>query len=165
MALARTHQLARSLVRRQAPCLTQARQLHLTPREADHLQLHQVGALAQKRLARGLRLNQPEAVGLISTVMLEKIRDGVGVAELMQTGQQLLGRRQTLPGVPEVVQEVQVEGTFPDGTKLLTVHRPIASEDGDLELALHGSFLPAPPLSVFGNASSMIPGADRKSVV
>ena len=116
MALARTHQQARSLVRRQAPCLTQACQLHLTPREADHLQLHQVGALAQKRLARGLRLNQPEAVGLISTVMLEKIRDGVGVAELMQTGQQLLGRRQTLPGVPEVVQEVQVEGTFPDGT-------------------------------------------------
>ena len=76
MALARTHQQARSLVRRQAPCVTQARQLHLTPREADHLQLHQVGALAQKRLARGLRLNQPEAVGLISTVMLEKIRDG-----------------------------------------------------------------------------------------
>ena len=159
MALARTHQQAKTILRRQAPCLTQARQLHLTPREADHLQLHQVGALAQKRLARGLRLNQPEAVGLISTVMLEKIRDGVGVAELMHTGQQLLGRRQTLPGVPEVVQEVQVEGTFPDGTKLLTVHRPISAEDGDLELALHGSFLPAPPLSVFGNADALIPGA------
>ena len=61
--------------------------------------------------------------------------------------------------VQEVVLEVQVEGTFPDGTKLLTVHRPIASEDGDLELALHGSFLPAPPLSVFGNANTIIPGA------
>ena len=64
MALARTHQQAKTILRRQAPCVTQARQLHLTPREADHLQLHQVGALAQKRLARGLRLNQPEAVGL-----------------------------------------------------------------------------------------------------
>lgn len=157
MALARTQ--ARRVLRRHAPFISQTRALHLTPREADHLQLHQVGVLAQKRLARGLKLNQPEAVGLISTVMLEKIRDGVGVAELMETGQKLLGRRQTLPGVPELISNVQVEGTFPDGTKLLTVHRPIASEDGNLELALHGSFLPAPSLSAFGNTETVVPGA------
>jgi urease subunit gamma/beta len=112
--------------------------------------LHQVGALAQKRLARGLRLNQPEAVGLIATVVLELIRDGDHpVAELMSLGQRLLGRRQVMPGVAELVAEVQVEGTFPDGTKLVTVHHPIAAEHGDLALALHGSFLPVPALERF----------------
>ncbi|MCA9548232.1 MAG: urease subunit gamma, partial [Myxococcales bacterium] len=92
--------------------------MRLTPRELDHLALHQVGALAQKRLARGLRLNHPEAVGLIATVVLELIRDGRRVAELMDLGRQLLGRRQVLPGVAELIHDVQVEGTFPDGTKL-----------------------------------------------
>jgi urease subunit gamma/beta len=124
--------------------------MHLSPRENDKLTLHQAGVLAQKRLARGLRLNHPEAVALIATQLLELIRDGRRVAELMDLGRKLLGRRQVLPGIPELVTEVQVEGTFPDGTKLVTVHHPIAASDGDLTLALYGSFLPVPALSVFG---------------
>jgi urease len=114
------------------------------------MRITQVGQLAQRRLARGLRLNQPEAVALIASQMLEMIRDGESVATLMTAGQQLLGRRQVLPGVASMVAEVQVEGTFPDGTKLLTVHSPIAAVDGDLELALKGSFLPVPALEAFG---------------
>lgn len=124
--------------------------MHLTPRELDKLTLHQAGSLAQKRLARGLRLNHPEAVALIATVLLEFIRDGRSVAELMNLGRQLLGRRQVLPGVPELIAEVQVEGTFPDGSKLVTVHHPIAASDGNLSLALHGSFLPTPDPALFG---------------
>jgi urease subunit gamma/beta len=123
--------------------------MHLSPRELDKLALHQAGFLAQKRLARGLRLNHPEAVALIATVILEFIRDGKSVAELMNLGRQLLGRNQVMPGVPEMIYDVQVEGTFPDGSKLVTVHHPIAREDGDLKLALHGSFLPVPDVSVF----------------
>jgi urease subunit gamma/beta len=123
--------------------------MHLTPREIDKLTLHQAGFLAQKRLARGLRLNHPEAVALLATQLLELIRDGRRVSELMELGRRMLGRRQVLPGIPELVSEVQVEGTFPDGTKLVTVHHPIAAQDGDLALALHGSFLPVPALSAF----------------
>lgn len=123
--------------------------MHLTPRELEKLMLHNVGFLAQKRLARGVRLNHPESIAMIATQVLEFIRDGRGVAELMDLGKQLLGRRQVMAGVPEMVTEVQVEGTFADGTKLVTVHHPIAAEDGNLELALHGSFLPVPDLSVF----------------
>lgn len=100
--------------------------------------------MAQKRLARGLRLNHPEAVALIATQLLEFIRDGSSVAELMNLGRKFLGRNQVMAGVPSLITEVQVEGTFPDGTKLVTVHHPIASEDGDLALALQGSFLPVP---------------------
>jgi len=118
--------------------------MHLTPSELDRLSLHQAGALAQKRLARGLRLNYPEAVALIATQILEFIRDGRAVAELMDTGRRLLGRADVMEHVPEMLTEVQVEGTFPDGTKLVTIHHPIASEQGDLTLALHGSFLPVP---------------------
>jgi urease subunit gamma/beta len=100
--------------------------MHLAPRERDKLTLVEVGLLAQRRLARGLRLNHPETVGLIALVVLELIRDGThSVADLMQTGRTLLGRRQVLPGIPDLVAEVQVEGTFPDGTKLVTVHEPI----------------------------------------
>jgi len=123
--------------------------MHLSPRELDKLTLHQAGSLAQKRLARGLRLNYPEAIALIATVLLEFIRDGKSVATLMNLGRQLLGRNQVMPGVPEMIYDVQVEGTFPDGSKLVTVHHPIASENGDLDLALHGSFLPVPKLSAF----------------
>jgi urease subunit gamma/beta len=123
--------------------------MHLSPREIDKLRLHNAGFLAQKRLARGLPLNYPEAVALIATQLLEFIRDGKSVAELMDTGRQLLGRNQVLPGVSQMITEVQVEGTFPDGTKLVTVHHPIARDDGDLALALYGSFLPVPELSVF----------------
>jgi len=133
--------------------------MHLTPREIDKLLLHQAGTLAQKRLARGLRLNQPEAVALIATVLLELIREGRTVAELMDLGRRLLGRRQVMAGVAELVPEVQVEGTFPDGSKLVTVHHPIAALDGDLALALHGSFLPVPPKAVFGElAEEPVPG-------
>jgi urease subunit gamma/beta len=115
--------------------------MHLTPREIDKLMLHQAGALAQKRLARGLRLNYVEATALIAAQLLEFIRDGRTVAELMDLGRRLLGRADVLEGVPEMVGEVQVEGTFPDGTKLVTVHHPIVAERGDMALALYGSFL------------------------
>ncbi len=108
--------------------------MHLTPRDLDKLVLHGAGFLAQKRLARGLRLNYPEAVALIATQLLELIRDGRGVAELMDLGRRMLGRAQVMAGVPELVSEVQVEGTFPDGTKLVTVHHPIALESGDVAL-------------------------------
>jgi urease subunit gamma/beta len=118
--------------------------MHLTPHELDKLALHQAGYLAQKRLARGLRLNYPEAVALISAQVLELIRDGRSVAELMDLGRQMLGRADVMEHVPEMIVEVQVEGTFPDGTKLVTVHHPIAAEHGDLSLALYGSFLPVP---------------------
>jgi urease subunit gamma/beta len=131
--------------------------MHLTPREIDKLTLHQAGFLAQKRLARGLRLNQPEAVALVATQLLELIRDGRRVAELMDLGRKLLGRRQVMAGVPELVTEVQVEGTFPDGTKLVTVHHPIAARDGDLALALYGSFLPVPALAAFGEDAAPAP--------
>src|SRR5215208_1724801 len=123
--------------------------MHLSPRELDKLLLHNAGFLAQKRLARGVRLNHPETVALIATVVLERIRDGSSVAELMDLGRRLLGRRQVMAGVPEMVHEVQVEGTFLDGTKLVTVHHPIAAADGDLALALYGSFLPVPPFTAF----------------
>ena len=118
--------------------------MHLTPREIDKLVLHGAGSLAQKRLARGLRLSYPEAVALLATVLLELIRDGRGVAELMDLGRRILGRAQVMAGVPGLVAEVQVEGTFPDGTKLVTVHHPIALTQGELSLALYGSFLPQP---------------------
>ena len=124
--------------------------MHLAPREIEKLMLHNAGCLAQKRLARGVRLNYPESIALIATQILEFIRDGRSVAELMDLGRQFLGRRQVQDGVPGMIHEVQVEGTFPDGTKLVTVHHPIAAEDGNLELALYGSFLPVPELSVFG---------------
>lgn len=124
--------------------------MYLTPHELDKLTLHQAGFLAQKRLARGRRLNYPEAVALIATQLLELIRDGRSVAELMNLGKQMLGRRQVMAGVPEMIPDIAVEGTFPDGTKLVTVHSPIVREDGDLALALYGSFLPVPALDVFG---------------
>jgi urease subunit gamma/beta len=123
--------------------------MHLAPRDIDKLLLHNAGFLAQKRLARGLRLNYPESVALIATQLLEFIRDGRSVSELMELGRKFLGRNQVMSGVPEMIAEVQVEGTFPDGTKLVTVHHPIASEHGDLTLALHGSFLPVPALTLF----------------
>jgi len=123
--------------------------MHLSPREIDKLLLHNAGFLAQKRLARGLCLNHPESVALIATQLLEFIRDGRSVAELMDVGRRFLGRNQVMPGVPEMIAEVQVEGTFPDGSKLVTVHHPIAAEHGDLALALYGSFLPVPDLAKF----------------
>jgi urease subunit gamma/beta len=105
--------------------------------------------LAQKRLARGLRLNYTEAVALIATQLLELIRDGRAVAELMDLGRRLLGRAHVLDGIPAMIREVQAEGTFEDGTKLVTVHDPIVLDDVDLALALHGSFLPVPAPGTF----------------
>ena len=132
--------------------------MFLSPQEIDKLMLHQVGFLAQKRLARGTRLNHPESVALIATQLLELIRDGRSVAELMDLGKQLLGRRQVMDGVPEMIHDVQVEGTFPDGSKLVTVHRPIVRDDGDLALALYGSFLPVPALTSFAQPHDGLPG-------
>jgi urease subunit gamma/beta len=134
--------------------------VHLTPRELDKLVLHGAGSVAQKRLARGLRLSYPEAVALIATVLLERIRDGASVSELMDEGRRYLGRSEVMPGVAELVAEVQVEGTFRDGTKLVTVHAPIASEQGDLALALYGSFLPVPERALFDDEfAGLVPGA------
>ena len=128
--------------------------MHLAPRDLEKLVLHGAGVVAQKRLARGLRLNYPEAVALIATQILELIREGRAVADLMDAGRRLLGRVHVMDGVAEMIVEVQVEGTFPDGTKLVTVHRPVALDRVDLALALHGSFLPVPADSLFPDVAS-----------
>ena len=99
--------------------------MHLTPREIDKLLISSAAELSRRRRARGLRLNYPEAVALITAELLEAIRDGRSVSELMEYGATILKRDDVMEGVPEMVEEVQVEGTFPDGTKLVTVHRPI----------------------------------------
>jgi urease subunit gamma len=99
--------------------------MELTPREKDKLLLYTAGLVAERRLARGLKLNYPEAVALISMEILEGARDGKSVAELMQLGRLVLTRDQVMDGIAEMVDEVQVEATFPDGTKLVTVHEPI----------------------------------------
>ncbi|XP_047249791.1 urease isoform X3 [Capsicum annuum] len=134
--------------------------MNLVPREIEKLMLHNAGYLAQKRLARAQPLNYTEAVALIAAQVLEFVRDGdKSVAELMDMGRQLLGRRQVLPMVPHMLDTVQVEGTFPDGTKLITIHDPISCENGNLDLALHGSFLPVPPQDKFPVLEdSKIPG-------
>jgi urease subunit gamma/beta len=135
--------------------------MHLTPRDLDKLVLHGAGVLAQKRLARGLRLNYPEAVALIATQVLELVRDGRSVAELMDLGRRILGKAHVLEGVAEIMTEVQVEGTFPDGTKLVTIHRPIDLEQVDLFLAFYGSFLPIPHAQSFAQRSAsaaVLPG-------
>jgi urease subunit gamma len=99
--------------------------MDLTPREKDKLMIYVAAMVARDRKARGLKLNHPEAVALITAEVLEGIRDGRGVAELMQYGRTILGRSDVMDGVPEMIPEIQVEGTFPDGTKLVTIHEPI----------------------------------------
>jgi urease subunit gamma len=99
--------------------------MNLTPREKDKLLIFTAALLAERRLQRGLKLNHPEATALITAALLEGARDGRSVAELMQFGATLLKRDQVLEGVPEMLPEIQVEATFPDGTKLVTVHHPI----------------------------------------
>lgn len=99
--------------------------MELTPREKDKLLLFTAALVAERRLARGLRLNYPEAVALISAAVMEGARDGNSVAELMEAGRHVLTREQVMDGVPEMIPDVQVEATFPDGTKLVTVHNPI----------------------------------------
>ncbi len=99
--------------------------MELTPREKDKLLLFTAALVAERRKARGLKLNYPEAVALISAAILEGARDGRTVAELMSFGATILARADVMDGVPEMIPEVQVEATFPDGTKLVTVHQPI----------------------------------------
>ena len=99
--------------------------MHLTPREVDKLLIHTAGELARKRRDRGLKLNHPEAVALITSEILELIRDGRTVAEVMSVGPTILPAEAVMEGVAEMIPEIQVEGTFPDGTKLVTVHHPI----------------------------------------
>jgi urease subunit gamma len=100
--------------------------VELTPREKDKLLLFTAALVAERRKARGLKLNYPEAVALISAAILEGARDGRTVAELMSLGTTVLKRAEVMDGVPEMIPDVQVEATFPDGTKLVTVHQPIA---------------------------------------
>ena len=99
--------------------------MELTPREKDKLMIFTAGLLAERRLARGVKLNYPEAVAFISAAILEAARDGRSVADLMSYGATLLKSQDVMEGIPEMIPEVQVEATFPDGTKLVTVHNPI----------------------------------------
>ncbi|MFI1580630.1 urease subunit gamma [Embleya sp. NPDC020630] len=97
----------------------------LTPHERERLMVSYAAELAERRRARGLRLNHPEATAVLASFLLEGARDGRSVADLQEAGRHVLGRDDVMDGVPELVAEVQVEATFPDGTKLVTVHRPI----------------------------------------
>ncbi len=99
--------------------------MHLTPREKDKLLVAMAAEVARKRLARGVKLNHPEAVALITEYVVEGARDGRTVADLMSGGASVLSRDQVMIGVPEMIEDIQVEATFPDGTKLVTVHQPI----------------------------------------
>ncbi len=99
--------------------------MDLTPREKDKLLIYVAAMVARDRRARGLKLNHPEAIALITAEVLEGIRDGRSVADLMQFGRTILTRADVMDGIPEMIPEIQVEGTFPDGTKLVTIHQPI----------------------------------------
>ncbi len=99
--------------------------MNLTPREKDKLLIAMAAIVARKRLDRGVKLNHPEAIALISDFIMEGARDGRSVAELMEQGAHVVGRSQVMPGIAEMIPEIQVEATFPDGTKLVTVHEPI----------------------------------------
>ncbi|TVR80928.1 MAG: urease subunit gamma [Rhodospirillales bacterium] len=99
--------------------------MNLTPREKDKLLVAMAAEVARRRLARGVKLNYPEAVALISDFVVEGARDGASVADLMRNGGGVLRRDQVMDGIPEMIPEIQVEATFPDGTKLVTVHQPI----------------------------------------
>ena len=100
--------------------------MHLTPADTEKLLLATAGMVARDRLARGVLLNYPETVALLSTWVIERAREGVGVSELMTTGREVLTRDQVMPDVAEMLTDVQVEATFPDGRKLVTIHQPIA---------------------------------------
>ena len=99
--------------------------MNLTPREKDKLLVAMAAIVARRRLERGVRLNHPETVALITDFIVEGARDGKTVAELMESGAHVLTRRQVMDGIPEMIREIQVEATFPDGTKLVTVHEPV----------------------------------------
>jgi urease subunit gamma len=99
--------------------------MHLTPREKDKLLIAMAAAVARRRLERGVKLNHPEAIALITDFVVEGARDGRSVADLMEAGAHVVTRGQVMDGIPEMIPDVQVEATFPDGTKLVTVHQPI----------------------------------------
>lgn len=99
--------------------------MQLTPRERDKLLIAMAASVARRRLERGVKLNHPEAIALISDFVVEGARDGRSVADLMKSGAEVISRAQVMPGVAEMIHEIQVEATFPDGTKLVTVHNPI----------------------------------------
>ncbi|RYX94229.1 MAG: urease subunit gamma [Comamonadaceae bacterium] len=99
--------------------------MELTPREKDKLLIFTAGLLAERRRARGLKLNYPEAIAFISAAVMEGARDGKTVAQLMSEGRTLLSRADVMDGIPEMIADIQIEATFPDGTKLVTVHQPI----------------------------------------
>jgi len=105
--------------------LAESEAMHLTPQERDKLLIFLAAELARARKARGLKLNHPEAVALITSHLLELARDGKSVAEIMSAGRSVLTKNDVMPGIAEMIAEVQVEATFPDGTKLITVHQPI----------------------------------------
>ncbi|KAH8917337.1 urease [Atractiella rhizophila] len=135
--------------------------MHLLPKEEQKLLLHAVGSLAQKRLARGVKLNLTEATALLGCVLQELIRDGdKDVADLMELGKHILGTSHVQPSVPSLLHEIQVEGTFQSGTFLVTVHQPICTPHGDIKLALYGSFLPLPPDKLFASKEE-----DKSAVV
>lgn len=115
--------------------------MRLSPKDIEKLMLHNAGFLAQKRYARGVLLNYPETIALISSQLLEFIREGASVAELMDKGKKILGVDDVMEGVANMVDEVQIEGTFPDGTKLVTVHHPVCDKSLNNGFALYGSGL------------------------
>jgi urease subunit gamma len=100
--------------------------MHLTPSDTEKLLLSVAGMVARDRLARGVKLNHPETVALLSTWVIERARDGLSVSDLMELGRDVLSRDQVMPGVGDMISDVQVEATFPDGRKLVTIHQPIA---------------------------------------
>lgn len=133
--------------------------MRLTPRDIEKLMLHTACVVAQKRYARGLKLNYPEAIALISGQLLELIRDGYSLAELTEIGTQILGTDDVLPGVAEMIEEVQVEGTLVDGTKLVSVHQPIRLEKLENGFALYASGLTkTKALHTPDNSMGVIPG-------
>jgi urease len=135
--------------------------MKLSPHEIDKLSLSNAGFLSQRRLAQGYRLNIPETIALLTFQVMQFAREGkYSVSQLMQIGREFLGRNQVIPGIEEILEEVQIEATFPDGTKLVTLHNPISNLNGNLELSLKGSFVPVPALDVFTThiEEGLIPG-------
>jgi urease subunit gamma/beta len=133
--------------------------MRLSPKDIEKLMLHNAGFLAQKRYARGIKLNYPESIALISAQLLEFIREGESVSNLMDKGKKILGIDDVMSGVAKMVDEVQIEGTFPDGTKLVTVHHPICAINLNNGLALYGSGLTKDRKSVsVDNIISQSPG-------
>ena len=133
--------------------------MRLTPRDIEKLMLHTACVVAQKRYARGLMLNYPEAIALISGQLLEFIRDGHTLAQLTEIGKQILGTDDVMPGVAEMIEEVQVEGTLIDGTKLVSVHHPICQSGLDSKLALYASGLTKSESTIItNNCMDVIPG-------